>query len=259
MNIDKNYLIYLEEKYKDAYYINTDPLKYVYLFQNEQDKEIIALIVALFAYGNIKAMFRFLDHLILFLSPSPYKRLIEFNEKMELNLYYRFQDRQDIKYIFLVFKEILKYKDHYIFKNLFYKEPKNKEINVYEYIDIFINNINKIIPKKYLTNGIKHYFCLRNQNSILKRYCLFFRWMVRNDFPDFGIYSFINTNQLVYPIDTHIHNFCLQNNIIKSKTLTRKVALEITNYFKQFDPQDPLKFDFFITRELILKNSFRIK
>lgn len=257
MSINKSYLELLEKKYKNVQFINTDPLRYLYLFQDKKDKEIIALIVALFSYGNIKAIFQFLDQLVKLLSPNPYKKLREFDEKIHLNFYYRFQSSKDIKYIFLIFKKMLHYEDEFIFKNLFYDDSFNNETNIYKYIDIFIKNINKIIPKKYLTNGVKHYFCLGNHNSILKRYCLFFRWMVRHDFPDSGIYYFINTNQLVYPLDTHIHKFCLEHNIINSKTLSRKNAIEITNYFKQFNKNDPLKYDFYITRELILKNTFR--
>jgi uncharacterized protein (TIGR02757 family) len=81
--------------------------------------------------------------------------------------------------------------------------------------------------------------------------------MIRKDFPDLGIYDFFEPKILVYPIDTHILNFAYKNQIIKSKISSRKNALIITNYFCQFDPNDPVKYDFYITRELMLKNSFR--
>jgi len=251
MNLD--YLKSLEKKYHYKRYILTDPIKYCYYFYEPQDIELVGFMIALFSYGNIKAMFQFMDHLIKFLQPNPYEKILTFKENSNIDLYYRFQNRNDIKNIIITLKK-------FFINNNIKNYLLNKKVNnIYEMIDPFIKEIHDYIPKKFLSYGLKHYFCLGNQNSVLKRYCLFFRWTIRKDFPDLGIYDFLEPKVLVYPIDTHILNFAYKNHIIKSKISSRKNALIITNYFRQFEPNDPVKFDFYITRELMLKKSFRYK
>ena len=249
MNLD--YLKSLEKRYHHKRYILTDPIKYCYYFNEPQNIELVGLMIALFAYGNIKAMFRFMDNLIKILQPYPYEKILNFRENSNIDLYYRFQNKNDIKNIIITLKK-------FFINNNIKNYLLNKKVNnIYEIIDPFIREIQDYIPKKFLSDGLKHYFCLGNQNSVLKRYCLFFRWMIRKDFPDLGIYDFFEPKILVYPIDTHILNFAYKNQIIKSKISSRKNALIITNYFCQFAPNDPVKYDFYITRELMLKNSFR--
>ncbi|GIX41621.1 MAG: TIGR02757 family protein [Leptospiraceae bacterium] len=253
-----NSLKQLEKIYKKPIYIYTDPIKYIYQFKENYNKELVGLIIALFSYGNVKAMFQFMDCLIDFLKPDPYEKILTFKENSNMNLYYRFQNQNDIKTILIILKQLIKNNDSskYLFKNFFGSNFSNIT-HIYPIIDTFIYNIKAIIPEKFLTYGVQHYFCLRNKNSVLKRYCLFFRWMVRKDFPDFALYDFIDPAKLIYPVDIHILNFSYQKNIISSKNITRKNAIKITNYFKQFSPEDPLKYDFYITREMMLKNTFR--
>ncbi len=253
--------IYLEnliKKYNKKYYIKTDPVKYVYYYTNKLDKEFIAFIVALFSYGNIRAMFKFLNSLITFLGKFPVETILNFNNKKKLYFYYRFQNSKDIEIIFYILKEFLytNRNKNFVFIDYFIKNQNIKENNIYSFIDNFLEILLQIIPKKFLTNGIKHYFSLSPGKTVAKRYCLFFRWMVRKQFPDFGIYHFIQPSQLIYPVDTHILNFSYKTKIINSKNLSRKTAIEITNYFKTLNPEDPLVYDFFLTRELMLKNTF---
>jgi uncharacterized protein (TIGR02757 family) len=253
----KNYLDNLEKNYKNIKTIYTDPIKYVYQFQDSYNKELVGLMIALFSYGNIKAMFQFMDQFIDYLKPDPINKIMDFKDNYNINLYYRFQSKNDIKNIFMVFKELIinDPSQKYLFK--IYYNFNNNFTNIYPLLDNFIENIKTFIPKKIRTDGITHYFCLRNKNSVLKRYCLFFRWMVRKNYPDFGLYNFLEPKMLIFPLDTHILHFAYTNHIISSKISSRKNAIKITDYFKQFCPEDPLKYDFYIIRDYTIKNPFR--
>jgi len=74
--------------------------------------------------------------------------------------------------------------------------------------------------------------------------------MVRKDNIDPGVWSKTTRNKLIshliFPIDTHIAKICKLLNIISSKNLNLKDAMLITNFFRQFDNNDPLKYDFAI-------------
>lgn len=247
----QEYLNFISSYYAKPEYIQTDPIRYLYMFQDKKEIEFIGLLVSLFSYGNRNCIFLFLDNLIKILQPNPLEKIQEIDIK-KINLYYRFQSKKDIQIILEIFKEIIKenYKESYIFLKEFDLETPKK--NLYEYIDFFQNRIQKRIPKKFISYGIKHYFTFSNK-SVAKRYCLFFRWLVREKFPDFGIYFFIQKKNLIYPVDVHIWNFALKNQIVHSKNIQRKEALIITDFFKKFNSEDPLYYDFFITRDLMLK------
>ncbi|MFN3603358.1 MAG: TIGR02757 family protein [Leptonema sp. (in: bacteria)] len=251
----KDYLDFVCQYYHKIEYIQTDPLRYVYWFKTPKEKEFIGLLVALFSYGNRKAIFQFLDRLILNLYPNPLEKIQEINLN-SLDLYYRFQSKKDIQLILEIFKEILmeNSKNPYIFFNEF-GFTKNKT-DIFKSIDNFQNRMEQRIPKKFNTFGIKHYFTFSDQ-SLAKRYCLFFRWMVRDAFPDLRIYSFLDKKDLMYPVDVHILNFAYQFKIIQKKYSKRETAIKITNFFKNLNPSDPLYYDFYLTRDLMLNSKFK--
>jgi uncharacterized protein (TIGR02757 family) len=70
--------------------------------------------------------------------------------------------------------------------------------------------------------------------------------MVRKDELDFGLWYEISHSQLVIPVDTHIAQICKQLKLTKRKNVSWLMAEEITRKLKQFDPYDPVKYDFAI-------------
>jgi uncharacterized protein (TIGR02757 family) len=75
---------------------------------------------------------------------------------------------------------------------------------------------------------------------------LFLRWMVRKDELDFGIWNEIPPDKLVIPVDTHIARICKLLKLTKRENVSWKMAEEITENLKKFDPADPVKYDFAI-------------
>ncbi|MCS7204074.1 MAG: TIGR02757 family protein [Leptospiraceae bacterium] len=251
----KDYLRSIEIRYHDPKYIQTDPIKFVYRFQSPYEIELIAFLVSLFAYGNVVAMMNFLELFLQFLGSNPTERILSFKENTSFPYHYRFQTRKDIKTTILFIKELLERKDKFAFVNLW--KYSNVDENIYDPIDRFRKEVLSLIPKKYITDGIRHLFCLSEHMTVAKRYCLFFRWMVRRDFPDFGIYDFIPPKKLIFPLDIHILNFSYQNRIIENPFVSRKNAIAITKFFEKFSPEDPVKYDFYITREILSKKFFK--
>lgn len=77
--------------------------------------------------------------------------------------------------------------------------------------------------------------------SACKRVCMFFRWMIRHESPDFGIWKSRNQSDLYAVMDVHV---CEQTrNLLKNKRPTWKACEELTGIFKSWDANDPLKYD----------------
>ena len=75
---------------------------------------------------------------------------------------------------------------------------------------------------------------------------MFLRWMVRKDSKgvDFGLWDKISPSQLMMPLDVHVEKVGRRLNLIQRKQRDWKTVVELTNNLKQFDPKDPVKYDF---------------
>ena len=85
-------------------------------------------------------------------------------------------------------------------------------------------------------------------NSAFKRLNLFLRWMVREDNVDPGGWRGIPRSDLIIPLDTHMYRISIKLGFTARKQADIKTATEITGAFKKFDRDDPVKYDFALTR-----------
>lgn len=94
------------------------------------------------------------------------------------------------------------------------------------------------------SRGLLHFFPNPQKGSPCKRINLFLRWMVRSSDVDFGLWTGIKPSQLIIPLDIHIFNVSKKLDITQRNTQTLKTAIDITEFFKKINPEDPLKYDF---------------
>jgi uncharacterized protein (TIGR02757 family) len=82
-----------------------------------------------------------------------------------------------------------------------------------------------------------------------KRLAMWLRWMVRSDEIDPGLWSeHLSPAGLWVPLDTHMFRIARRLRLTRRKTADAEAARRITNAFRKFSPEDPLKYDFAITR-----------
>ncbi|MBL0709275.1 MAG: TIGR02757 family protein [Sulfurimonas sp.] len=202
----------------------------------------ISLICALFAYGNVKQIVKFLDSLDFSLLDKSDK---EIEDALKAH-YYRFQKSKDVATLFIVLKRLNKESSlEEIFKNGY---NKNKSV---------IEGIYAIIEKLYTLepHSSQGYNFLIGKVSTktkgagaLKRWMMFLRWMVREDNIDMGLWKGIDRADLIMPLDTHTFNVSLKLGLLKRKTYDLQSAIELTQTLKTFDKNDPLKYDFALYR-----------
>ncbi|MCB1193328.1 MAG: TIGR02757 family protein [Leptospiraceae bacterium] len=249
----EKFLNKIVSKYNNEKFIISDPIEFPYHYQNGIDIEIVAYISAMFSYGNVPSIKKFLNSIFFLMGVSPVHFLI--NEDLtvlkEKNLYYRFQNSDDIYYFLKCISVLL--------KNNSSLEPyfgdSNLEINFR--ISHFQKVFQQILHNQScaMTPGLKFLIGTGNPKSANKRYFMFLRWMVRNSFPDFGIYKTFRKQDLKYPLDVHILNFSKKFGINTKKSINYKLTCEITDFFRELSPFDPLIYDFPLSRLGILKQS----
>jgi len=96
------------------------------------------------------------------------------------------------------------------------------------------------------------------KGSACKRLNLFARWMVRNDEIDPGCWNGIPPSKLLVPMDTHMHRISLGMGLTERTYVNIKLVLEVTEGFKKFCPDDPVKYDFALTRLGMMGGEFSL-
>jgi len=81
-----------------------------------------------------------------------------------------------------------------------------------------------------------------------KRLNLFLRWMVRRDELDLGLWARPSAADLFMPVDTHVLQWARAEGLTAHKAADRRACLEITSALRTLVPDDPLRYDFAVTR-----------
>ncbi|NWG28405.1 MAG: TIGR02757 family protein [Ignavibacteriaceae bacterium] len=241
----------LEYHYKafDKSKLEPDPLQFPHLFKDEKDIEVMAFIASICAYGNVKQINSSLKKFLELSDNKPFSFIQNFKlEKSNIgfSLVHRFYSSKDILQLYHLLNGA--YDEFGSLKSLFqsgYNETDNNTKNAITNFSTFFLEKTKIEFGK-VSAGIKFMFPLPEKGSACKRMNLFLRWMVRKDELDFGLWREIPTSKLIIPVDTHIARICKQLKLTKRKNVSWKMAEEITENLKKFDPDDPVKYDFTI-------------
>ncbi len=242
--------------------ISPDPLQFLHLYSDERDIEVMGFIAAVFAYGNVKQIINTLNKFTLLAGYKPYSYITSFSNRMSdgrlSSLYHRFYSVQDVINLFLVLQKV--YAEYGSLKNLFLKYYNDEDKNIKDGLNgfsmHFINELKTLTKSRVLSSGTRFMFPLPQLGSACKRKNLFLRWMVRKDELDFGFWSEIPKHKLIIPVDTHIARICKELKLTRLKNVSWRMAEEITENLKKFDPEDPVKYDFAICHIGMRKMTF---
>lgn len=248
-------------KYQNISYLETDPICFPKEYQNPLDIEIVSFISCLFAYGNVKQIQKFLAPLFRSMGPSPSLWLQKTNLQSDpTSLFttgYRFQTKEDLLVFFTTLQRILieTKSSSPLLESYFLNEggsfdPKS---SIPQFQTFWEQELLKTLAGKPMSYGLQFLIDKPESKSPKKRISLFLRWMVRKEYPDFGIYKRILPSVIPYPLDVHIQKLSKVLGIQSLHTFQMKDAYRLTEYFKEINPDDPLLYDFYLTRVGIIE------
>lgn len=212
----------------------------IWIAQKHQE-EYAALVCALFAYGNARAIVRFLETFPFELLASPHEPTTEsFTCKG-----YRFQTQEDVKQCIITLWRMRK--THSL--NELFLEGYNKEGRV----ETGIANMLEVLYAANTYRSEGYLFLLgkpfeQTPKSPLKRWMMFVRWMVRHDAIDMGLWQGVQKKDLYIPLDTHTYKVAHALGLLKRKSYDFKAVQELTCNLRAFDANDPVKYDFALFR-----------
>lgn len=239
--------IFLDEKviaYNRPSFIEADPVCIPHLFTKKQDIEIAGFFASIFAWGNRTTIISKSKELMQLMENAPHDFCLN-HDSEELKKILGFKHRTFNTTDLLYFVEFLKfhYQHHDSLETAFSKWIDKKDENIEKALTGFHNYFFSLQDTPVRT---KKHIATPKRNSTCKRLNMFLRWMVRKDHcgVDFGIWKNISPSQLICPVDVHVARVARRFNLIERKQTDWLTALELTEHLKQFDKNDPAKYDF---------------
>ncbi len=225
-------------RYDEISLENPDPI----LIARQYKEEYTALVCALFAYGKVENIIRFLSSLDMRLLDAGEEVI---REKLEKH-YYRFQNSEDIIQFFITLSRLKKEAS----LNSLFLLGYQKERDVIEGINTLLEKMLAINPYRSRGYGflIGKVTTKRKGAGALKRWNMYLRWMVRDDAIDMGLWSQVDRKDLILPLDTHTFKMGHKFGLLKRKSYDLEAAWEMTQKLKSFDGDDPVKYDFALYR-----------
>jgi uncharacterized protein (TIGR02757 family) len=240
----KDFLDKKVEEYNTPAFIGPDPISIPHRFRKKQDIEIAGFFASIFAWGNRTTIINKATELMQLMDDAPHDYITTHTEK-DLKRLLQFKHRTFNVTDLLYFILFLKY--HYskskTLETAFSKWMDAKDINIEKALTGFHTYFFSLPDAPPRT---KKHIATPERGSTCKRLNMFLRWMVRKDNcgVDFGIWTTISPSQLICPIDVHVARVAQRFNLVQRKTVDWLTALELTEQLKQFDKNDPAKYDF---------------
>ncbi len=231
----KNKLDTLVQKFETKDFIKDDPVQFPHRFKTIENIEIAGFIAALFAYGQRPLFIKKLDWLFALMKDmenDPHSFLLNFDahkHKLE-GFKYRFIKDFDLVCFLGVLSDL--YKSGSNLRELF--KPGTQNV-----VDYFYSNA---APE--CSMGFYHFLPNPKNGGAQKRFNMFLRWMVRQGPVDLGVWDIAKKSDLLIPLDVHVGNVSRSLGLLNRSTNDFKSVVELTKVLKEFDPEDPVKYDF---------------
>lgn len=235
---------FLAARKSDA--LAADPIRFPRSFHRREDREAFALLAAVFAYGNVKAIGTFLTALKVALGPEPAAALRAGKVPDRLP-FHRFQTEADVRSALRSLGLLLR--RFGTLEEAFSSVPGPVEVRLEHFAQLLRGGAGAPTP------GVLQLFPLPSAGSACKRWWMFLRWVVRpEDGVDLGLWKCQTPAELRVPIDTHVARIARMLGLTGRATPDALFSLEVTAALARLCPEDPVRYDFALAHMGILKS-----
>ena len=241
----KQHLGRLYLRYNRRPFVHPDPLEVLYEYPSPADREVVALVASSLAYGRVAQILRTVRTVLSRMGTSP-AQYVRTSSRKSLQ-----RDLSDIRHRFTPGKEIadLLWGVRCALERYGSLEqclaagygPEHETI---------IPALSEFVRVLSHQAGGRGSFLLPSpdRGSACKRLNLFLRWLIRCDEVDPGGWHSVPASKLIVPLDTHLHSISLALGLTSRKQANLRTAVEVTEAFRRIAPDDPVRYDFALTR-----------
>ncbi len=242
----------LYRKHNHRALVPPDPLQFVYRYSKPRDMEIAGFLAAALAYGRVRQIEKSVENLLGRMGRSPYSFVMDFggtSRKKLADFKHRFTTGDDIADLLVLIKWMLR--KHGGIEKYFCECSEKADESILPGLARFCDSLSSMYANKHggqVSTGLKYLLSSPTRGSACKRLNLFLRWMVRDDDVDSGVWKSVSKSKLIVPIDVHMGRLCRILKFYNQKTVSLSAAIKITESFKEIAPEDPVKYDFCLSR-----------
>ncbi len=241
----------LYRKYNDRRFITSDPVEFVHRYDDSRDRELVALLASSLAFGNVKQIKAGVARALDILGAGPAERVTA-SSPSDLEFDFRqFRHRWitggDMASLLAGARRAIR--EYGSLGELFCAKLDRSDSDVAPAAGRFASALFE------MSGGYRQ--CLLpspESGSACKRLNLFLRWMVRSDAVDPGGWSEVPPAMLIVPLDTHMRRISAKLGLTRRQAADLRAAREITRAFREISPEDPVKYDFALTRLGMLRD-----
>ncbi len=232
-------------------FLESDPLEFVRRYTDPRDQEIASFAAACFAMGKADLIRKAVRTILDGMGESPY----DFVQKTDPALLkgkfggfvYRFFKAEDVAVLLFWIRQALE--RYGSLERLFLEGYSVRDADIGPALSRFVRKMLRMETRpvvRFLSpnSGLRAYFSNPESGSGCKRLSLFLRWVVRREEPDLGIWKSVSPAKLIIPLDTHVIRLGKKLGLTTRATPDWKMAREITESIRRFEPHDPVKYDF---------------
>ncbi len=232
------------EKYNQPNFLESDPICIPHRFSKKEDIEISAFWTAILAWGQRKTIINKASELFSLMDGAPHDFILNHQESERrpfLGFVHRTFQATDTLYFLEFFQWF--YQNHKSLEEAFLKKMQPNDLHVGDGLAGFRELFFSLPDSPIRTR--KHVPSPATKSSC-KRLNMFLRWMVRSDDHgvDFGIWKNIKSSQLLVPLDVHVERHARRFGLLERTQTDWLAVLELTERLREFDREDPVKYDF---------------
>lgn len=226
-------------------FIHPDPLEFVLQYDDPLDREVVGMVASSLAYGRVRQILKSVSQVLSRMGESPSRFILEGSlggiQKVFGDFRHRFTDGSQLAALLYGMKRLIN--RYGSLESCFCGYGKCKEVNVLPALTAFVDELNT-----EAADDMRMLVPSPRAGSACKRLNLFLRWMVRSDNVDPGGWNGVGAHRLIVPLDTHMHRIGIEGGLTCRKQADMLTALEITRAFREIAPEDPVRYDFSLTR-----------
>jgi len=237
-------------------HLANDPLSFCHRYADPADREVAALVAAVFAYGSVAVIKGSLGRIFGQLGPSPAGFADRFDPQRQPDAFagfrHRFNNADDLRALVSAIRLMRQQAGSIEAFFARFHDPQSETVeqglNGFS-AALLTFDYRPVYGPGGLADGssFRFLFPAPSRGSACKRLCMFLRWVTRpDDGIDLGLWRSVSTSQLVIPVDRHIERISRLLGLTTRRTPDWRTALEITAGLRALAPDDPIRYDFSI-------------
>ncbi len=252
--------------------LDSDPLAFPHRYADPGDREVVAFLAASLAFGRVASIRASVERVLGEIGPHPAAFLESWDERpipALARFVHRWVTGKDVEEFLRrvrgarqtygslggLFAEGDREGDFLEGRESRGGAPCAAGADYVPALSTFLRTLRgESLSEKAASRGLRFLLPSPSSGSACKRQHLFLRWMVRTEGFDLGLWTGgrFSPARLLLPMDTHVHRISRYLGLTRRPFADLAASREATGFLRRLDPEDPVAFDWALSRLGIL-------